>query len=199
MSPPTFPQDPPAYFSDQVLPSSDGVGGLEGRVGLGLSHVQRPHLLCQKGTLCHTWIALADVDSVFIPRRKALIPVAQYLVQTDTETHTERTRTRKLYYVGKHSSLWHSTWWKQTQRHTEIELELELENFITSASTHPCGTVPGGNRRRDTQRENSNSKTLFYKDCSLGSERVSNEVSRCFTPSQPVRLYQGDRETETRV
>ena len=143
MSPPTFPQDPPAYFSDQVLPSSDGVGGLEGRVGLGHSHVQRPHLLGQKGTLGHTWIALADDDSVFIPRRKALIPVAQYLVETD----------------------------KQTHRHTD---------------TH-----------RDNS--NSNSKTLFYKDCSLGSERVSKEESWCFTPSQQVRLYQGDRETETRV
>ena len=96
MSPPTFPQDPPAYFSDQVLPSSDGVGGLEGRVGLGLSHVQRPHLLCQKGTLCHTWIPLANVDGVFIPRRKALIPVAQYLVETDTETQRERERDLEL-------------------------------------------------------------------------------------------------------
>ena len=92
MSPPTFPQDPPAYFSDQVLPSSDGVGGLEGRVGLGHSHVQRPHLLGQKGTLGHTWIALADDDSVFIPRRKALIPVAQYLVETDTQTHRHTQR-----------------------------------------------------------------------------------------------------------
>ena len=90
MSPPTFPQDPPAYFSDQVLASSDGVGGLEGRVGLGHGHVHRPDLLGQKGTLAHTWIPLADVDSVFIPRRKALIPVAQYLVETDTETQRER-------------------------------------------------------------------------------------------------------------
>ena len=79
--------------------------------------------------------------------------------------------TACLSHVGKHSSLWHSTWWKQTHRHTD---------------TH-----------RDNS--NSNSKTLFYKDCSLGSERVSKEESWCFTPSQQVRLYQGDRETETRV
>ena len=30
---------------------------------------------------------------------------------------------------------------------------------------------------RDTERENWNSKTLFYKDCSLGS------VKSCLTPS----------------
>ena len=53
---------------------------------------------------------------------------------------------------------------------------------------------------RERGNSNSNSTTLFYKDCSLGTVKNLSKLILAkllsFTSSQPSRLYQRERERE---
>ena len=54
----------------------------------------------------------------------------------------------------------------------------------------------GGGWRRQRQRQGEGDKRKGKRKSGAAKERVNKEVIWCFTPSQPARLYQSDKEWE---